>query len=143
MRPKRSWFTILLSALQTILLALPFVLHYYGSHRMGAHRHFKVRSDAYLSGILSSRNLTIAAIFLAVVLLLWLCYILVSRERRKQISLLPTVLGIALSISLILLLIVPSTREILIFPWLLLCVAVIWLLQLVKLLVLHLQKNQR
>ncbi|HWQ96736.1 MAG TPA: hypothetical protein VN538_01390 [Clostridia bacterium] len=124
-----------LRAVQAVVLILPLVLHYFGSHTMGAHRHFKVRGDVYLGGILRQSNLTIAAIVLSVILVLLVFRLIAAKKRRLQaVQTLSELTCIGLTITLMLLCALPVFRTVLIYPWLLLCAAVLWLLQLVKLL---------
>ena len=133
MRAVKQWFLALLSGLQAILFAVPFVLDYYGSHRMGAHRHLKVRGDEYRDGLLSDANLAIAAIVLAVVFFLLLWFFLRVNERKPQANILRSMLlSLVFTVVLMLVLVLPQARALLIFPWLLLCAGIIWLLQLVK-----------
>jgi len=137
MQALKKWLITALSALQVVGLIAPFVLHYYGSHRMGAHRHFKVRGDVYLGGILRQSNLTIAAIALSVILLLLVFRRIAAKKRRLQAGQpLSELTCIGLTIALMLLCAIPVFRTVLIYPWLLLCAAVLWLLQLMKLLLL-------
>ena len=137
MQALKKWLITALSALQVVGLVAPFVLHYYGSHRMGAHRHFKVRGDVYLGGILRQSNLTIAAIALSVILLLLVFRLIAAKKRRLQAGQpLSELTCIGLTIALMLLCALPVFRTVLIYPWLLLCAAVLWLLQLMKLLLL-------
>jgi hypothetical protein len=134
MHTVKKWVRVFLSGLQAIFFLVPCVLQYYGSHRMGAHRHLKVRGDVYLSGILSRFNLTIAAIVVAVILVLLLFFFLRTRKHRPQPNQLWSMrLGLFLTLLLILLLILPEIRTLLIFPWLLLCAGMLWLMQLIKL----------
>ena len=133
MRAVKQWFLALLSGLQAILFAVPFVLDYYGSHRMGAHRHLKVRGDQYRDALLSDTNLAIAAIVLSVVFLLLLWCFFRVRKRKPQANILRSMLPILVfTVLLMLVLILPQVKALLIFPWLLLCAGILWLLQLVK-----------
>ncbi len=135
--PKR-WTIAALSGLQVVVFAVPFVLHYFGSHRMGAHRHFKVLGDMYFGGILRQSNLTIAAIALSVILLLLVFRLIAAKERQLQAAQpLSELTCIGLTIALLLLCALSVFRTVLIYPWLLLCATVLWLLQLVKLLLLN------
>lgn len=137
MQALKKWLITALSALQVVGLIAPFVLHYYGSHRMGAHRHFKVRGDVYLGGILRQSNLTIAALALSAILLLLVFRRIAAKKRRLQAGQpLSELTCIGLTIALMLLCALPVFRTVLIYPWLLLCAAVLWLLQLMKLLLL-------
>jgi hypothetical protein len=123
----------LLRAAQAAAMILPIVLHYFGSHTMGAHRHLKVRGDVYLSGILQQSKLTIAAIALSVILLLLVLGLIAAKKRRVQeVHPLSELACIGLTIALILLCALPVFRTVLIYPWLLFCAAFIWVLQLVK-----------
>ena len=140
MRAVKAWLRVFLSGIQAITFVAPFVLHYYGSHRMGAHRHLKVRGDVYLGGILSDGNLTIAAILIAVSLVLLLRLFLAAVIQRPQPKRLWSLVPILLFTSLLFLaLVLPALKSLLIFPWLLLCVALIWLLQIAKILLLDRQ----
>ena len=133
MRAVKQWFLALLGGLQAILFAVPFVLDYYGSHRMGAHRHLKVRGDQYRDTLLSDANLMIAVVALAVafLLLLW-CFFRV-KERKPQANILRSMLlSLVFTVLLMLVLMLPQVKALLIYPWLLLCAGIIWLLQLVK-----------
>ena len=138
MRSAKTWLRVLLSGIQAIAFIAPFVLHYYGSHTMGAHRHFKVRGDVYFNGILSNVNLTIAAIALSVILLVLVFRLIAAKKRRLQaVQPLSELTCIGLTIALMLLCALPVFRTVLIYPWLLLCATVLWLLQLVKLFLLN------
>ena len=133
MRAIRQWFLAILIALQAIFCAAPFVLDYFGSHRMGAHRHLKARGDEYRGELLSDANLTIAVVAVAVafLLLLW-CFFRV-KERKPQANILRSMLlSLVFTVLLMLVLMLPQVKALLIYPWLLLCVGIIWLLQLVK-----------
>ena len=133
MRAFKQWLLAILSGLQVIVCAAPFALDYYGSHRMGAHRHLKVRGDAYRMGLLRDANLAIYAVVLAAVflLLLW-CFLRLKKRKAETSVLRALLLGVALTVLLILVLILPQIKALLIFPWLLLCALIVWLLQLVK-----------
>lgn len=140
MRSIQSWLRVLFGGIQAVVLTLPFVLHYYGSHTMGAHRHFKVRGDVYLSGILSRGNLAAAAIVIAVLLFALLCLFFAAIKQRPQLKKLWSLVSILLAtLLLFLILVLPMTQALLIFPWLLLCVILAWLIQIAKLLLLDLQ----
>lgn len=133
MRAVKQWFLSFLSGLQAIVCAVPFVLDYYGSHRMGAHRHLKVRGDEYRGELLSDTNLAIAAIVLSVVflLLLW-CFFRVMKRKPQSNILRSILLSLVFTVLLMLVLILPQVKALLIFPWLLLCAGILWLLQLIK-----------
>jgi len=140
MRAVKAWLRVFLSGIQAIAFVAPFVLHYFGSHSMGAHRHLKVRGDVYLGGILSDGNLTIAAILIAVLLVLLLCLFLAACKQRPQPKRLWSLVPIQLfTLLLFFLLVLPAVKAMLIFPWLLLCAALIWLLQITKMLLLDRQ----
>jgi len=140
MRFIKRFIRILLSSTQAIAFVAPFVLHYFGSHSMGAHRHLKVRGDVYLGGILSDGNITIAAVLIAVLLVLLLCLFLAACKQRSQPKRLWSLVPILLfTLLLFLVLVLPAFKALLIFPWLLLCVALIWLLQITKMLLLDRQ----
>lgn len=140
MRSAKTWLRALLSGIQAIAFVAPFVLHYYGSHTMGAHRHFKVRGDVYFSGILSNVNLTIAAILIAVLFLSLLCLFFAAAKQRPQPKKLWSLVSIMLvTLLLFLILVLPMVRALLIFPWLLLCAILIWLIQIAKMLLLDRQ----
>ena len=129
----RKWLRAILSGLQGLALLAPFVLHYFGSHTMGAHRHLKVRGDQYMSGILSSANLTIAAVAVAAIFVLLLClFFKVIRQRPQRKPLWPWSLLLFLTVALLLVLTLHVVRSLLIFPWLLLCVGILWGLQVLK-----------
>ena len=137
MRIVKTLIRVFLSSIQAVALAAPFVLHYFGSHTMGAHRHLKVRSDVYLSGILNSTNLTIAAVFVAVIIVLLLgLWILAGIHRPRPNKLWSIMLSFLFSLVLFLILTLPAVKSLLIFPWLLLCAALVWILQLAKMLLL-------
>ena len=136
--PARSRIVWPLRVMQFVVLIVPFVLHYFGSHTMGAHRHFKVRGDVYLGGILRQSNLTIAVIALSVILVLLVFRLIAAKKRRMQaVQPLSELTAIGLTLALMLLCALPVFRSVLIYPWLLLSTALLWLLQLVKLLLLH------
>jgi len=138
MRLLKISLRVLLSVVQTIVFFVPFVLNYYGSHTMGAHRHFKVRGDVYASGILNSVNLAIAAIAIGLILVLMLCLLYTAIKQRPQpIRLWSLVPGVAFTAALFLVLILPAARSLLIFPWLVFCAALVWILQLIKVLLLE------
>lgn len=141
--PARSRIVWALRAVQSIVLLLPLVLHYFGSHTMGAHRHFKVRGDVYLGGILRQSNLTIAAIALSVILVLLVLRLIAAKKRRlPAVHPLSELTCIGLTFALMLLCALPVFRTVLIYPWLLLCAAIVWVLQLVKLLLLRFKPSQ-
>jgi len=133
MRGVKQWLLAFLSGLQAILFAAPFVIDYYGSHRMGAHRHLKVRGDQYRAAQLNDANLAIYAVVLAVVflLLLW-CFFCLKKRKPQATALRSMLFSLVLTILLVLVLVLPQVKALLIFPWLLLCAGIIWLLQLVK-----------
>jgi len=134
-KPARNRIVWPLRAVQAVVLILPLVLQYFGSHTMGAHRHFKVRGDVYLGGILRQSNLTIAAIVLSVILVLLVFRLITAIKRRLQaVHPLSELTCIGLTIALMLLCALPVFRTVLIYPWLLLCAAIVWFLQIVKLL---------
>lgn len=133
MRAVKQWLLAILSGLQVIVCAAPFALNYYGSHRMGAHRHLKVRGDEYRMGLLRDANLAICAVVLAVVFLLLLWRFLRIQKHKPQANVLrPALLTLILTVLVILILVLPQVKALLIFPWLLLCALIVWLLQLVK-----------
>ncbi len=132
MHPLKKWLIVVLSALQAVVFAVPLVLSYYGSHRMGAHRHLKVRADQYFSGILSHRNLAIASLVVSVLLALLIWYLVSHKRAPQKNHVRATLVGLGLTIVLLALLVIPSARTILIYPWLLLCAAMLWLFQLAK-----------
>lgn len=141
--PARSRIVWALRVVQSIVLLLPLVLHYFGSHTMGAHRHFKVRGDVYLGGILRQSNLTIAAIALSVILVLLVLRLISTKKRLLQaVHPLSELTCIGLTVALMLLCALPVFRTVLIYPWLLLCVAFVWLLQIAKLLLLRFKPSQ-
>lgn len=139
MRAVQKWLRLFLGFVQAIAFLSLFVLDYFGSHTMGAHRHLKVRGDQYLNGILSSGNLKIAAVIVAIVLLLLLLFLLVRiKQHGAQPKLLWSVVpGLLFSALLILILVLPAIRALLIFPWLLFCAGIIWFLQLMKMLLIR------
>ena len=141
--PAGSRIVWALRVVQSIVLLLPLVLHYFGSHTMGAHRHFKVRGDVYLGGILRQSNLTIAVIVLSVILMLLVLRRIAAKKRRLQaVHPLSELTCIGLTVALKLLCALPVFRTVLIYPWLLLCAAIVWVLQLVKLLLLRFKHSQ-
>jgi hypothetical protein len=133
MRLFKSFLRVLLSCVQVAAFLAPFALHYFGTHTMGAHRHLKVRANVYMSGILNDTNLTIAAIASAALLALLLIVLFSARKNRTQKARLWPVALIALDTSALLLVLVLSVaRGLLIFPWLVFCAVLIWLLQVIK-----------
>lgn len=139
MRAVQKWLRLFLGFVQAIAFLSLFVLDYFGSHTMGAHRHLKVRGDQYLNGILSSGNLKIAAAAMVLVLVLLLLLLIL---RIKQHGLQPSLLrygapGLLFTALLILILVLPAFRTLLIFPWLVLCAGIIWFLQLMKMLLMR------
>lgn len=145
MQPLKRRLVFALSALQVVIFGLPFVLNYYGSHRMGAHRHLKVRADQYFSGILCNRNLTIAAVIVSVLLVLLIWYLVSQKQSLRRNRLRATWVGLGLTVVLLALLVIPSARAILIYPWLLLCAVMLWLFQLAKMWLVndHIRKNEQ
>lgn len=137
MQTLKKWLFAALSALQAVVFAAPFVLNYFGSHRMGAHRHLKVRADQYFGGILNNRNLTIAAVVVSVLLGLLIWYLVMQKRAPREKLLRVTWFELGLTAALLALLVIPPARTILIYPWMLLCLAVLWLLQLAKILLLQ------
>ena len=133
MRAVKQWLLAFISGLQVILFAAPFVIDYYGSHRMGAHRHLKVRGDQYRAALLNDANLAIYAVVLAVVflLLLW-CFFRLKKRKPQATALRSMLFSLVFTVLLMLVLVLPQVKALLIFPWLLLCAGIIWLLQLVK-----------
>ena len=112
---------------------------------MGAHRHLKVRADQYFSGILCNRILTIAAVIVSVLLALLIWYLVSQKQSLRRNRLRATWVSLGLTVVLLALLVIPSARAILIYPWLLLCAVMLWLFQLAKMWLVndHIRKNEQ
>jgi len=124
----------MLRGIQLVLLAVPAVLQYYGTHTMGVHRHLVYRGQRYAAGILSPAHLTAAAVVACILLA---AFPLISYrfsgnkpESLRTVSFLSTEFILS---ALLALLALPVCRALLIYPYLLLCTALICLVQLLKL----------
>lgn len=138
MRILKASVRAFLRVIQTVAIFAPFALHYYGSHTMGAHRHFKVRGDAYRNGILCDSNLAIAAVVATLALLLLLALLLFAMKHRpRPVRLWSVARHVPAAVLLPVVLILPAAKGLLVFPWIVFCAALIWALQLVKLFLLE------
>lgn len=124
----------ILRGLQLVLLAVPAVLQYYGTHTMGVHRHLVYRGQYYAAGILSSAHLAAAAVVTFVLLAAFpLISYRLSGKKPESLRTFPFLSAELFLAALLMLLALPACRAFLVYPYLLLCAALICLLQFLKL----------
>lgn len=116
-----------------MLLTVPAVVQYYGTHAMGVHRHLVYRGQLYAAGLLAPAHLTAAAILVLVLLAVFpLISYRLSGGKPESLRAFPFLSAEFTLAVLLVLLALPGCRALLIYPYLIVCAALICLFQFLK-----------